>query len=1152
MTRIRLWATLKFLLAGSILATLISCSCSSNTSLSMQDVNSPEVESIEPGRFKTRVAINSFVSVTFSEPMNGSTINTDSFYITDEARNTVPAQVITSERRAALKPSQLLSPYTRYTINIVRTVEDAQGNPMILDFQSIFTTGNELDNTPPEVDSVYPKENARSINVDTYVSVKFSENIDPTLVDSDTFFVQDLLGNVIEGTIEISDAEVKFTPTEPLAYQTQYVVTARQMKDLANNPMLIPFTSSFSTETAPDTTGPVVVNSYPKNNENNIPVNTSISVSFNELLDSTITADSITLSSNGQTISGFVQIKDNVILFTPAAPLSSLTQYTVALTNNIKDLVGNPLETSFQWQFTTGDGSDKTPPVVSYIQPEAGAKNVANNNAITVTFSEAIDPASLTTDQFKVYANGIYATGDISYSDGTAIFKPKNLLSNSSTYTVTIASGISDLSGNLSTEEYSWTFTTGTARDDNIPRVSSVYPVDGDSDFSVNSAIITRFTEAMDPSSLTPDSYYLTDSNGSKVKSTVVTIGATSTLRPLENLNFSENYTVTIAAGASDLADNRTLEAYSWSFTTSSLEDTTNPSISSSTPASGNQSAAVNRGIIVSFTENMDTATINQNSFYLQDTTGTLIKGAITATEDTAIFTPLANLQYSRTYVVTVLNTVLDMAGNPLNKVYTWNFSTSSEPDNTPPTINYSIPGEGNLAAVNNMLQIQFSEAMNTSSMNNANILLADKDGNAVDITVKALESIAQIKPLSDLNFDTDYVLTMSTAVEDLAGNGLAEQFTLNFKTSLHPDLAPPFVVSSNPYNLEQKVDISIAPKLTFSENLDCLAITDSDLQLLYQNVAISGTVTCSNNTLTFEPATLLNTQAEYVIQANTSIKDLSGDNLQEQFQATFNTAPWTQQTGTVLSDQAFSVVLDSTGNLFTSGFTNGSFGDLNKGSSDIFITKHDKNSVHLWTKQFGSSTDDFVTASAVDASDNVYLTGYTYGNLANSSLGNSDIFIIKLDADGNVLWQQQLGTSEDDAANDITIDNDGNVVLAAYSFAGFNGNISSGQHDIVIIKLDSAGNLLWSTQYGSTENDIPNGLAIDSNNNIAITGYTLGDLQSATNQGDSDVFVSLLDKDGNHLWTTTSGSFLTDIAQDIAIDSADNIVITGFTLDAL
>ena len=109
-----------------------------------------------------------------------------------------------------------------------------------------------------------------------------------------------------------------------------------------------------------------------------------------------------------------------------------------------------------------------------------------------------------------------------------------------------------------------------------------------------------------------------------------------------------------------------------------------------------------------------------------------------------------------------------------------------------------------------------------------------------------------------------------------------------------------------------------------------------------------------------------------------------------------------------------------------------------------------------------GTNAYDEAYGIATDSSGNVYVTGYTAGGLdGNSSYGSKDLFVVKYNSSGTKQWTKQLGTSSDDEAYGIAADSSGNVYVAGSTSGGLDGNTSAGNSDLFVVKYDSDGNKL-------------------------------------------------------------------------------------------
>ena len=146
------------------------------------------------------------------------------------------------------------------------------------------------------------------------------------------------------------------------------------------------------------------------------------------------------------------------------------------------------------------------------------------------------------------------------------------------------------------------------------------------------------------------------------------------------------------------------------------------------------------------------------------------------------------------------------------------------------------------------------------------------------------------------------------------------------------------------------------------------------------------------------------------------------------------------------------------------------------------------------WTKQLGTSSDDLGNSVTTDSSGNIYVTGETGERLnGKTHSGKSDIFLIKYSSSGTRQWTKQLGTSSIDLGIGVTTDSSGNIYLTGFTKGGLDGNNSSGESDIILLKYDSSGTKQWTKQLGTPSYESGSDVTTDSLGNIYVTGTTLG-----------------------------------------------------------
>jgi hypothetical protein len=217
-----------------------------------------------------------------------------------------------------------------------------------------------------------------------------------------------------------------------------------------------------------DDTNPTVTATVPGHVDTDVPVNSKIVAEFSEEIDpATVSTNNFTVvGPDAAPVAGTVDIDaDNrLVVFTPATNLAPDSLYTATLSTNVEDLSGNGLGTAYVWAFTTGSASDTTAPTVLSTDPVDTETSVARNQAISVTFNEAMDPLTLNADDFTVTGpNAASVSGTVSYDlvTNVATFTPTNALAANTIYTVRVTSEAEDLAGNSLTADHVLEFTTG-------------------------------------------------------------------------------------------------------------------------------------------------------------------------------------------------------------------------------------------------------------------------------------------------------------------------------------------------------------------------------------------------------------------------------------------------------------------------------------------------------------------------------------------------------------------------------------------------------------------------------------------------------------------------------------------------------------------
>ena len=276
----------------------------------------------------------------------------------------------------------------------------------------------------------------------------------------------------------------------------------------------------------------------------------------------------------------------------------------------------------------------------------------------------------------------------------------------------------------------------------------------------------------------------------------------------------------------------------------------------------------------------------------------------------------------------------------------------------------------------------------------------------------------------------------------------------------------------------------------------------------------------------------------------------------------------WAKSAGGSNVDQANSVSIDTSGNIVVAGQFNSPniiFGSTNltrSGQDDIFVVKYDSNGNILWAKSAGGSNYDVARSIKADVSGNIILTGnfasstITFGSTILTNNGLNDIFIVKYDPSGNVLWAKSAGGSSQENLTSISTDLSGNCVITGDFYSSdltFGNTILSkiGEQDIFVVKYDPNGNLLWDKTVGGSAYKFAISTSADISGNIIMAGYfesslTIGST-TLSSRGNYDIFIVKYGSNGNILWAKSAGGMALDVANSITTDVSGDIVMTGY-----
>ncbi len=349
------------------------------------------------------------------------------------------------------------------------------------------------------VDQVFPASNAENIEVNPVIEVAFSPGTDPSNISASL--------NLTEGTVDVpgktsvTETAIVFFSSGDLKPGTQYTATLSGKKR-GDSGDYEPFEYGWKFKTGNDhkDNSLSVVSVDPPNLAKNVPTNTSITITLDKEITQWMKGlISVDLRNGPAKVTGSLSYSGKIVIFDPVADLEAGTLYSAGFGFGPNDWINNnggngghdndeendedehdKSARSFNWSFSTAGNvttGDLTPPVVSSVVPAANANSVAANATITVTFSEPVNPSTVTSSTFSLKQGSTTVPGSITCSANVATFTPSAALTGGTVYTVSVTTGVTDLAGNAMTSPYTWTFTTVAAPIGGISFATDVIPV---------------------------------------------------------------------------------------------------------------------------------------------------------------------------------------------------------------------------------------------------------------------------------------------------------------------------------------------------------------------------------------------------------------------------------------------------------------------------------------------------------------------------------------------------------------------------------------------------------------------------------------------------------------------------------------------------
>ncbi len=646
---------------------------------------SQKIGTITPTMGLINIPRNTPVTVSFSRPVDRTTITTSTFAFTQGATPVSGSFGFSfSDTVVTFQPAATLAASTAYTLSLTQGIKSIDGVPLDGTFFGSFTTGTGTDTVPPTV-TISPANGATNVPYNTTILLTFSKPINPNTVNSSTVLVTSQ-GQPVAGSLTFGQQNTfaVFTPAAPFFPTASVTVTVTgQVTDVAGNALQgaggvgTSVVATFTTGSTADRLPPIVLQVVPANGATGISVNTSLSVTFSKSVNPlTITPSTVQVTSGGAPLAGTFAFANfnQIVTFLPAAPLPPVATVNVSI-SHVADVVGNvmvlPLTSSFQTQSAIDNIRPNVvrtnPGAFPFENPWPSNTNLPLNFKPMIAFDKRMNPSTINSTTWSLAplnAPAIPSTMTVAPDGQSAILTPTQLLLPNTTYGVGYTSGMQDLVGNSLLNPGMISFSTGPVTTDQTPpTVVDVSPRTGTQVLPVNASVTVLFSEPVSFPSITPETVVL--STGGVPVATQLTLEQNNTvlrIRPANLLLLQANkfYELTVTTGVLDLAGNPLAASFGSSFTTGSATDTTAPTVTTFTPPLLATGVSRQTTASATFSKPIDPITVTSATFSVGGVPGT---STVSADLKTVTFTP-TNPLFAGTGYNIMINGVEDLTGN--------------------------------------------------------------------------------------------------------------------------------------------------------------------------------------------------------------------------------------------------------------------------------------------------------------------------------------------------------------------------------------------------------------------------------------------------------------------------------------------------------
>ena len=268
----------------------------------------------------------------------------------------------------------------------------------------------------------------------------------------------------------------------------------------------------------------------------------------------------------------------------------------------------------------------------------------------------------------------------------------------------------------------------------------------------------------------------------------------------------------------------------------------------------------------------------------------------------------------------------------------------------------------------------------------------------------------------------------------------------------------------------------------------------------------------------------------------------------------------WSRSYGGTSTDILTSSLPTSEGGFLLGGYSCSNMGlsksEDSRGAFDYWVLKIDSQGLKLWDKTFGGNDNDHLLGLQPSSDGGYILGGSSVSNISKDkstlSRGGYDYWVVKIDVNGNKVWDKSFGGKNYDYLTNIVSTPDGGYLLVGYSNSQVEGNktgTNKGNFDYWVVKIDGNGNKVWDKTYGGSKHDITTGAILTRDNSFIILGYSYSGVssdKSSSNQGDSDIWLLKINSVGSIIWEKTLGGALEDKPQSVVLTEDNGYLLAS------